>query len=88
MRSYKPVSYTHLLRSFGVPYTEPLIPVVAQEHKDTVVRVPWWAMDKRPRFAGGKDDQRSAPGQMPEAPPPDEKEINHLEGAGKTDASN
>ncbi len=76
------------LRSFGVPYTEPLIPVVAQEHKDTVVRVPWWAMDKRPRFAGGKDDQRSAPGQMPEAPPPDEKEINHLEGAGKTDASN
>ncbi|MGI6627584.1 MAG: spore germination protein [Bacillota bacterium] len=68
------------LRSFGVPYTEPLIPLVAQEHKDTVLRVPWWAMDKRPRFAGGKDAGRSAPGQIPEAPPPDEKEIKHLEG--------
>ncbi len=68
------------LRSFGVPYTEPLIPLVVQEHKDTVFRVPWWAMDKRPRFAGGKNATRSAPGQMPETPQPDEKDITPLEG--------
>lgn len=62
------------LRSFGVPYTEPLTPFVAREQQDTVFRAPWWAMSKRPRFVGGQDDTRSAPGQVPEPPVLEEKE--------------
>ncbi|HHT84667.1 MAG: spore germination protein [Bacillota bacterium] len=65
---------THLLtlRSFGVPYMEPLAPFVAQSQKDEVFRAPWWALDERPRFVGEQDDQRIAPGQMPRPPAPDE----------------
>ncbi len=40
---------THLsaLRSFGVPFLEPLAPVVFSELTDTLVRAPWWALDTR-----------------------------------------
>lgn len=61
------------LRSFGVAYMEPLWPFVAREQQDTILRAPWWAMDKRPRFIGEKDATRSAPGQMPKAPTSDKK---------------
>jgi len=36
------------LRSFGSPYLMPLAPFSASGLKDTVVRVPWWAMRSRP----------------------------------------
>ncbi|MCK9222952.1 MAG: spore germination protein [Limnochordia bacterium] len=36
------------LRSFGVPYLEPLAPVVFSDFKDVMIRAPWWAMDTRP----------------------------------------
>lgn len=43
---------THLcaLRSFGVPYLSPLAPLHIDGLKDTVIRVPWWGMLRRPRF--------------------------------------
>lgn len=54
------------LRSFGVPYLTPFAPFVASDTKDTMVRVPWWKMTKRPSFANGRNRDRLAPGQRPE----------------------
>lgn len=36
------------LRSFGVPYLSPLAPFNLNGLKDVLIRVPWWAMTKRP----------------------------------------
>ncbi|MBD2870480.1 spore germination protein [Paenibacillus arenilitoris] len=40
------------LRSFGVPYLTPLSPLVPGNLKDVFIRVPWWAMKKRPALFG------------------------------------
>ncbi|WP_274650795.1 spore germination protein [Paenibacillus humicola] len=40
------------LRSFGAPYLGPLAPLVRQDLKDTLVRTPWWSMNKRPMQSG------------------------------------
>ncbi|MEN6463325.1 MAG: spore germination protein [Syntrophomonas sp.] len=37
------------IRSFGVPYLSPFAPITARDLKDTLVRVPIWAMLTRPR---------------------------------------
>jgi len=46
--------YFHLieLRSFGLPYLEPLTPRNAGDLKDVFVRAPWWAMRSLPSFSG------------------------------------
>ncbi|WP_144553966.1 spore germination protein [Bacillus sp. X1(2014)] len=52
------------LRSFGVPYMSPFGPLIPQDLKDTVVRVPWWGMFSRPRLISQKNisrEQNSAP---------------------------
>ncbi|WP_435163037.1 spore germination protein [Paenibacillus glycanilyticus] len=36
------------LRSFGKPYMMPVSPLVVSNLKDVLLRVPWWAMRKRP----------------------------------------
>lgn len=61
---------THLcsLRSFGVPYTSPLAPATLSDMKDVFVRVPWWAMFRRPRLIGAKAPVRQKAGQMPQPP--------------------
>lgn len=43
--------YIHLvhLKSFGVPYMSPITPLVSEDLNDTLVRVPWWKMNKRPK---------------------------------------
>ncbi len=46
------------LRSFGVPYLTPLAPFKLADLKDTVIRVPWWAMDKRPSETGKLNQYR------------------------------
>lgn len=42
--------YIHLinLRSFGTPYLSPITPLAPKDFKDTLVRAPWWLMNKRP----------------------------------------
>ena len=60
------------LRSFGVPYAEPLLPLIPSGLADSVVRVPWWSRLKRPSFTAGRNQTRQAAGQRPEPPPPDE----------------
>lgn len=60
------------LRSFGVPYLSPISPYSFRDLKDTIVRVPWWAMTTRPRLFEGKEPERQARNQGPQKP--DEKE--------------
>ena len=71
---------THLtcLRSFGVPYLEPLAPLVLSDLKDALVRVPWWAMGRRPEFTGKKAPMRQAPGLKPRPPSPEREEVHRL----------
>lgn len=40
------------LRSFGVPYLSPISPFNFSGIKDTIIRLPWWAMIKRPGETG------------------------------------
>lgn len=61
------------LRSFGVSYLTTLSPFVGSNWKDVFIRVPWWAMKKRPSFISNPNNQvRQSGGQKPS--PPDEKE--------------
>lgn len=46
------------LRSFGVPYLYPLVPVVVPDLKDTFVRAPVWAMLTRPRLLARFNQKR------------------------------
>ncbi|MFD0697599.1 spore germination protein [Paenibacillus sp. GCM10027628] len=46
------------LRSFGVPYLSPLGPLSTGDLKDTLIRAPWWKMEKRPEFMALQDAQR------------------------------
>lgn len=57
------------LRSFGVPFMSPVMPLNTGDLKDTALRVPWWAMLKRPRVTGMANRQREAAGLKPAAPP-------------------
>lgn len=47
------------LKSFGVPYMEPWMPLIPQELKDVAYRAPWWSMNSRPSLIAGKDLIRS-----------------------------
>lgn len=51
------------LRSFGMPYLEPIIPLDSSGQKDTIIRVPFWANKKRPNTA--EDKQRLGKKQKP-----------------------
>lgn len=57
------------LRSFGVPFLSPLAPLNTGDLKDVAVRVPWWAMLRRPRLLGMANPQREARGLKPTLPP-------------------
>ena len=51
-------AYMCALKSFGVPYLSPLVPLDVKDMKDLVVRMPLWAMLEKPetvtrRYAGG-----------------------------------
>lgn len=56
------VIFIHLvsLRSFGVPYMSPLAPISISDWKDLIIRVPTWAMHRRPTFIAKGDLQRQA----------------------------
>lgn len=64
------ILFIHLvgLRSFGVPYMTPFTPIVWSNMKDVFVRVPWWAMKKRPMTISPNNRTRQAPGQKPTPP--------------------
>lgn len=43
------------LRSFGVPYMTPFAPFNTEDHKDSMIRLPWWLMVSRPRLLNPRD---------------------------------
>ncbi|MBU8917002.1 MULTISPECIES: spore germination protein [Neobacillus] len=61
---------THLckLRSFGIPYFWPIAPMSFKALKDTLIRVPWWAMNERPNQLVKEDVIRQADHLMPSPP--------------------
>jgi spore germination protein KA len=72
--------FIHLatLRSFGVPYLEPIAPLVLTDLKDALIRVPWWAMATRPEFTS-KNRVRQGKGLTPQPPAPEDPATNPLE---------
>ena len=61
---------THLasLRSFGIPFLYPVMPLSPAELKDVVVRAPWWAMLTRPHLLGKENLHRMKAGLKPKPP--------------------
>lgn len=53
------------LRSFGVPYLQPMAPMKTREMKDTAIRSPWWLMNPRPHLTGKYNRYRQSPNQKP-----------------------
>lgn len=47
------------LRSFGIPYLAPLAPMRVRDWRDVTVRLPWWAMRRRPAFISAPDRVRA-----------------------------
>lgn len=56
------------LRSFGVPYLQPIAPLVWGGVKDVVGRAPLWLMGKRPSAWGPMNGRRQAPWLKPGPP--------------------
>jgi spore germination protein len=56
------------LRSLGIPYFEPLAPLSLGGLKDTLVRVPRWMLQLRPRMTGYLNPRRMPDNQKPEPP--------------------
>ncbi|MCL6627235.1 MAG: spore germination protein, partial [Alicyclobacillus shizuokensis] len=50
------------LRSFGVPYLSPVVPMNMQGLKDALMRAPLWWMWRRPQQLDPIDSRRLAPG--------------------------
>ncbi|MFZ3591734.1 spore germination protein [Bacillus sp. DJP31] len=55
------------LRSFGESYLAPASPFQPSDQKDTILRFPWWKMNKKPQLADG-DPYREGENQMPKPP--------------------
>nr|WP_310500984.1 spore germination protein [Paenibacillus qinlingensis] len=57
------------LRSFGVPYLAPFAPYNIEDQKDNVIRLPQWALLKRPSFVSPNNRQKQTynPPQKPKS---------------------
>lgn len=73
--------FMHLtaLRSFGVPYMEPLAPIILSDLKDALFRAPWWAMRTRPKLVGQRNPVRQAPNLKPEPLSAEERQVTNTE---------
>lgn len=68
--SVEVISHLLSLRSFGIPYLSPFAPLNIRDLKDSLVRMPLWAMDSRPESLGPIDNRRQSPSQMPKTSQP------------------
>lgn len=48
------------IESFGVPYLAPLAPLSVSELKDTIIRLPVWKLNRRPKHVRAQDDVRES----------------------------
>ncbi|AET66380.1 spore germination protein, GerA family [Desulfosporosinus orientis DSM 765] len=62
------LTYLCGLRSFGIPYLLPLAPLSLRDLKDSMVRMPLWAMQKRPQLFSAGNLDRQDPDQGPQKP--------------------
>ncbi|NMA72534.1 MAG: spore germination protein, partial [Firmicutes bacterium] len=46
------------LESFGIPYLSPYAPLKLRDMKDAILRLPLWAMKKRPKVPHAQDETR------------------------------
>ena len=53
------------LRSFGEPYMAPYAPAIPADYKDSLFRLPIWAMSTRPKSTGAQDVARQKRGLKP-----------------------
>jgi len=53
------------LRSFGVPYLSPMVPMKGREMKDVLVRAPWWMLNTRPHLTEKYNKYRQSSNQKP-----------------------
>ncbi|REJ29331.1 MAG: spore germination protein [Caldibacillus debilis] len=60
------------LRSFGVPYMAPFAPLIVKNLGDTVIRMPAWKKDIRPKLISQNNIERTGQDQGPK--PPDKKD--------------
>jgi spore germination protein KA len=70
------------LRSFGVPYMTPLAPFIPENVGDTVVRLPWWALRKRPKLIGSGNITRES-AERP-TPPREKRMVKRSNSKGDT----
>ncbi len=56
------------LRSFGVPYLQPIAPLTLSDLKDSLVRLPQWLMDRRPDTLHVLDRRRRRANLRPRPP--------------------
>jgi spore germination protein len=52
------VSHLSVLKSFGIPYMSPWIPLNLRDLKDTIIRAPWVSMRTRESYMNLQDEQR------------------------------
>ncbi|HEY8875848.1 MAG TPA: spore germination protein, partial [Desulfosporosinus sp.] len=62
------------LRSFGVPYLAPFAPFNLKDMKDSLIRLPWWAMGERPRLIAKNNNNRQRQKFFLKPVPPDDNE--------------
>jgi spore germination protein KA len=73
------------LRSFGVPYMTPLAPFILENVGDTVIRLPWWALRKRPKLIGSDDITRESTKRP--VPPRRKRMVKNSDSKGDTNES-
>ncbi|MEB3102562.1 spore germination protein [Ferviditalea candida] len=56
------------LRSFGIPYMAPLMPITWSDWKDFFIRAPMWALNRRPEALRVTDEIRQSDGMQPQPP--------------------
>lgn len=64
------------LRSFGIPYMQPLAPLIPQSLSDTIIRLPLWSLKKRPRLISQKNVKRMGNNLKPSPPNDNENSKN------------
>ncbi|MCK8817894.1 spore germination protein [Natroniella sulfidigena] len=64
------ITIVHLaaLRSFGQPYFKPFAPLIWQDLKDSIVRLPRWFNQTRPQTTAKRELQRKEKGQQSQPP--------------------
>ncbi|MBA4494768.1 spore germination protein [Paenactinomyces guangxiensis] len=63
------IAHMNTLYSYGTPYLAPFSPFIPEDHKDTVIRLPIWALRKRPSSINPNNPNRFPRGIQPPQEP-------------------